>query len=491
MKSNDILNRDDIRASMQTAIKNNDTEGFCNAFDSMMECIKSDVKNEYQQKFDNLNQEVDSRILAARGVRQLTSEEHTYYQKLTEAMKDRNPKQAVANLEVVMPKTVIDSVFEDLRTNHPLLSKINFIPAGGAVEMIMNTNGHQEAAWGPLTSKIVEEMTAGFKKVPTSLMKLSAFVMVCKSMLELGPEWLDRFIRESLYEMLACGMEAGIVAGDGKDKPIGMNRQVGDGVSVVSGAYPKKAAITVSDLSVETVGNLLSMMAVDAHGKPRIIKGVLFICNPQDYYQKVMPATTIMAPDGTYRNDVMPYPMSVIPSPALNRGEAIIGIAERYFAAAGTAKEGRIEYSDDYHFIEDERAYIIKAYANGMPKDNNSFLLLDISKLTPAVWKVENITPVAPSNVATLSDLKIGSLSLNTAFKPDTMTYTATTTNATNTITAVPSDAGAEIQIKVGEAEISNGAAATWQDGENTVTVNVTAADGKTKKTYTVTVTKS
>lgn len=491
MKSNDILNRDDIRAMMQNAVKNNDTEGFVNAFESMMECIKVDVKNEYQQKIDNLQQEMDTRILAARGVRQLTSEEITYYQKMSEAMKDRNPKQAVANLDVVMPKTVIDSVFEELRTNHPLLSKINFIPAAGAIEMIMNTNGHQEAAWGPLTAEITKDMTAGFKKVSTSLMKLSAFVMVCKSMLDLGPEWLDRFVRESLYEMLACGMEAGIVAGDGKDKPIGMNRQVGDGVSVVSGAYPKKAAITVSELSVETVGNLLSMMAVDANGKPRIIKDVLFICNPQDYYQKVMPATTIMAPDGTYRNDVMPYPMSVIPSPALNRGEAIIGIAERYFAAAGTAKEGRIEYSDDYHFIEDERAYIVKAYANGMPKDNNSFLLLDISTLSPAIWKMENITPAAPSNDATLSDLKIGGLTLSPEFAKGTTSYTATTKNATNTITATPSDAGGEIQIKVGEVEINNGAAATWEPDANTVTINVTAADGTTKKAYTVTVTKS
>ena len=58
------------------------------------------------------------------------------------------------------------------------------------------------------------------------------------------------------------------------------------------------------------------------------------------------------------------------------------------FAAAGTAKTGRIEYSDEYRFLEDERVYIVKAYANGMPKDNNSFLYLDISGLKPASYKV-------------------------------------------------------------------------------------------------------
>ena len=38
---------------------------------------------------------------------------------------------------------------------------------------------------------------------------------------------------------------------------------------------------------------------------------------------------------------------------------------------------------------------------------------------------------------------------------------------------------------------IDNGSAATWTTGANTVTVKVTAADGTTTKSYTVTVTKS
>ena len=70
------------------------------------------------------------------------------------------------------------------------------------------------------------------------------------------------------------------------------------------------------------------------------------------------------------------------------------------------------------------------------------------------------------------------------------MTYTAETTNATNTVTAVPSDAGVEIEVLVNNSKIDNGRAATWQSGSNTVKVNVTAADGTAKKTYTVTVTK-
>ena len=85
-------------------------------------------------------------------------------------------------------------------------------------------------------------------------------------------------------------------------------------------------------------------------------------------------------------------------------------------------------------------------------------------------------------------DLKIGGLKFNEEFSPDTTTYTVTTTNATNTITAIPANGTAEIEIKVGEIGVTNGASAKWNEGSNTVTVNV--VDGAQKKTYTVTVTK-
>ena len=491
MNNNDIRSREELRTLIQKAVRDNDAEAFQAAFDEMLQRVGLDVQQEYENRMNDLQQELDSRILSARGVRQLTSEERNYYQKLGEAMKATDPRQAVTGMDAVLPKTVIDSVFDDLRTNHPLLSRINFMATGGAVEIIVNTNGYEEAVWGDLCDDIVKELTSGFKKINTGLYKLSAFMPVCKAMLDLGPEWLDNYVRQVLFEAFANGMEAGIVTGDGNKKPIGMDRQVGDNVTVTGNAYPKKAAVKVSDLTPATVGNLISIMAADPNGKTRRVQGVILLVNPQDYYQKVMPATTVQAPDGTYRNDVLPYPMDVIQSVSLPRGEAIIGIASQYLAMAGTSPNGKIEYSDHYHFLEDERVYLVKGYANGMPKDNNAFLRLDISGLQPATWKVTQVTAPTPSDDATLSALTIGSQALTPTFAAATVSYTATTTNATNTITAVPSDAGAEIHVLVNNAEIDNGTAATWQTGSNTVKVNVTAADGTTTKTYTVTVTKS
>lgn len=397
MINNDVRSREEIRTAMQRALSENDTEGYASAFEEMMQRVALDIREEFDSQLEQFRQENDSRILSARGVRQLTSAETRFYQKVIEAMKARDPKQALANLDEVMPETVINNVLDDLRTDHPLLSRVNFIPTGAAVRMIVNTNGSERAAWGTLCAEIVKELTSGFKSVDTTLFKLSAFIPVCKAMLDLGPTWLDRYVREILYEALANGLEYGIVDGTGKEMPIGMTRQVGDDVTVTGGEYPRKAAVKITDLRPETVGSLLSQVATDPNGKRRRASNVILLVSVEDYYSKVMPATTLMAPDGTYRNDVMPYPMAVIPTAALSAGEAVFGLANRYFGAAGMDTDGRIEYSDDYRFLEDERVYLIKLYANGMPLDNSAFVLLDITGLKPAVLKVETVSAASES----------------------------------------------------------------------------------------------
>lgn len=90
---------------------------------------------------------------------------------------------------------------------------------------------------------------------------------------------------------------------------------------------------------------------------------------------------------------------------------------------------------------------------------------------------------------ARLSGLTIGAATLVPTFDPDVKEYTASTTNATNTITATPEDDEATVTIMNGETPVTNGQAATWTDGQNTVTVNV--KNGTAEETYTVTVTKT
>ena len=387
MKNKDVLamEKAQILQKMNAAIQGNDADAFAKSFEELSMNIQENVMHEA----GIMRQQADASILAARGVRQLTTEENEYYQKVIEAMKSSNPQQALTELDVVMPKTTIDAIFEDLTTEHPLLEAVQFQNTSGLIEMLINANGEELASWGTLTAEITKELTSGFKKVSMTLSKLSAFLPVAKSMLDLGPAWLDRYTRDILSEALANGLENGIINGTGKDMPIGMNRQVGEGVTVTGGVYPEKTPVAVTSLDPVAYGNILANLAKGPNGKTRKIDNVIMVINPVDYFKKVMPATTIRTPDGAYVNNVLPYPTTMIQSAQIAEGKAIIGLGKRYFMGIGTAKSGKIEFSDECKFLEDERIYLVKLYGHGEPLDNEAFMYLDISGLLPLVQEVK------------------------------------------------------------------------------------------------------
>lgn len=383
----DADKKNKILQKMSQAIKEDNTDGFTQAWTDLADSIQQAVLEDAKE----IMASNDAAVLAQRGVRQLTGDEKKYYQQIITAMSSGNPKQAMADLNVVMPKTVIDAVFEDLTTEHPLLDAIDFQNAGAVTEWLINQNPRQLATWSPLCAEIVKELTSGFKKIDLQQNKLSAFIPICKAMLDLGPAWLDRYVRTVLSEALYLGLEDGILNGKGQTanlhEPIGMRKNMMGAVDPATG-YPDKAKVAFNSFDPLSYGNLLATMAETENGNPRIVRDVILVVSPKDYLTKVMPATTVRAPDGTYVNNVFPVPTTVVQSTCIADNEAIIGLGKRYLMAAGTGKSGKIEYSDDYRFLEDERVYLTKFYGHGQPKDNNSFLLLDITNLKPTVQQV-------------------------------------------------------------------------------------------------------
>ena len=478
------LERNAILQKMSQAIQANDTDAYNAAFGELCQMIQDSVMDRAKQYIG----ESDTRVLSDRGVRQLTSKEKEYYEKLIDAMKAEDPKQAVNNLDVVMPESVIDQVFEDLRTSHPLLSKIDFRGLTGLTRIMMNTNGYQRATWGKLCASIVQELTSGFKEVDVTQDKLSAFLPVCKAMLDLGPRWLDTYVREVLSEALANGLEYGIINGTGKDMPIGMMKQVGDNVTVTGGEYPDKVPVKITKLDNIQLGKQAAILAIGENGKTRVVRNLILVVNPADYYAKVLPAIQYPAPGGGYVN-ALPFEMDIIQSAEVPAGRAVFGMAKMYFLGGGVGNNGRILYSDDYHFLEDERVYLIKAYAAGFAKDNNSFIVFDISGLQPAYYKVESVASVTDVENASLADIKISNNSLSPEFAAGTLEYTVKTSDASNAVTAVPADATAELEITYNDKAIANGSRITWAEGAGNV-IKIKVTDGSATKTYQITVTK-
>lgn len=482
----------EIMNNLHQAIQSGDETKFAEAFAAYTESIEDAVMAEAR----GMVQAADANILAGRGARQLTSEENKYYEEVIQAMRSSNPRQALTDLDVVMPKTVIDTVFEDVVKDHSLLEAITFTNTSGMIEMLMNKGETHLASWSGLTAEIAKELSAGFKKVNLQLFKLSAFVPVAKSMLDLGPTWMDRYVRAILGEAIANGLEEGIVTGNGKEMPIGMNRQVGEGVTVTDGVYPEKDAIELKGLDPVSFGAIIAGIATKTNGDPRIVKELLMIVNPVDYFTKVFPATTVQGADGTYRKDILPFPTKVEQSVHVPQGKSIIGLGRRYFMGIGTGKSGKVEFSDDYRFLEDERIYLTKLYGYGEPLDNNAFVVVDITNLKAAAVRTmvvneagEPMPVYYPVFDARALDIVVGSLTLDPEFNKSNPNYTSATTNATNAITVTPVDEEATIEIDVDGTPVVNGASATWADGINVVTVNITS--GTETEKYTIEVTKS
>lgn len=393
MKSKDLIMQE-LKDKLVAAFKSTDENEIAQAFAGFAESVQQNIMDENK----TYQQTADTSILSKRGMHQLTAQESQFYQKLIGAMQSPDIRQAFTTIDLALPETVIDNVMADIKVAHPLLAAIKFTNTTALTKMIINKQGAQLAVWGPLNSAITAEMSGAIGVIDLTLSKLSAFMPISKDMLAVGPAWIDAYVRAVLSEAIALATETAIVTGTGLNMPIGMDRDVSDGVTVTAGVYPKKAAVAITDLAPLAFGGLLATLAAGPLGTRPVTK-VLMILNPVDYFTRIFPGTTVRAADGTYATNVFPFPTEVIQSAAVTAGEAIIGIADKYFLGigAGTAG-GKVEFSDEFRFLDDQRVYLTKLYGNGRPLDNGAFIRLDISALVPMALQVY-VTNIADTPV--------------------------------------------------------------------------------------------
>lgn len=350
----------------------------------------ADAAAEYRQT-------ADASILASRGVRSLTSAEQSFYDGIITAMQAPDVRQALTGADKTIPQTVIDTVLADIENKHPLLAALDIVNTYGSTKWILAKDKMQRAQWGAITSAITAELTGEIDKLEFSDHKMTAFLPVPKDLLKLGASYLDAYVRRILTDALACGLEYGAVKGTGNNMPIGMVKNL-DG-AVTSGNYADKTAVAVTSFDVTSYMALVARLAEkpkatgQASGRPRAVTKVALIVNPTDYLTKIIPATTVLATDGSYKRDIFPFPTEVFQTEQLNTGEAVLGVMEngkiKYQMFVSTGTSGNIEYSDDYRFLEDARVYAIKLLGTGRPVDNNCFVKLNIANLEALKLKVE------------------------------------------------------------------------------------------------------
>ncbi len=379
--------------ALQAAMKSGDENAVKQAWEQFHESVVESVKADYEMAAG------DRAALAQRGYRQLTGAETEFYQKMITAGKAADPRQEFTSLlgtEGAMPETIIEDVFRELTQEHALLSKINFQDVKYLTRWILNDHTKQTAVWGPINGEITKKLESSFREVSLTLYKLTAYTVIPKDMLDLGPAFLDNYIRTILKESIAISLEKAIVDGNGLNCPIGLDRNIGKSTSMnPSSGYAKKTAVKLKSFEPKEYGNVISQLVETENGGMRNFTSVTLICNMKDYLQKIMPATTVLNAAGAYTKDIFPFPTDTVISNEVETGEAILCLPEEYFLGLGGNKEGVIEYDDSYKFLEDQRTYKIKLHGTGKAWDNTVSVLLDISELDPAYITVRNETVTA------------------------------------------------------------------------------------------------
>lgn len=394
-----IAKEQESAMALMKALKAGDEKEMQKAWEDFHNSIVEAVKEDYEETL----QSQDKDILSKRGSRVLTNAEQKFYEKFIESAKTSNPKQALIDLlntDNGMPETIIEDVYKDLLEEHPLLAKIKFQNVKYLTSWLLNDHTPDQAVWGEINDEIAKQIESGFKAINITQGKLSAYLIIPRDMLDLGPAFLDNYVRTILKEVMACGLEYGIIKGTGiKGEPIGLIRDINKEVSVnQETGYPSKKAIVVTDFSPKSYGELVGKnMVKKENGKLRKITVLQMIVNPIDYLTKVMPATTVQNTNGEYKRDLFPIPTETIQSVVLDENEAVLTVLGEYFLGVGHSKEGVIEYSDEFKFLEDKRTYKTKMYAFGRAEDNTSALLLDITNLDPAYITVKNVNEETPS----------------------------------------------------------------------------------------------
>ncbi|MCD8122157.1 MAG: cadherin-like beta sandwich domain-containing protein [Clostridiales bacterium] len=146
--------------------------------------------------------------------------------------------------------------------------------------------------------------------------------------------------------------------------------------------------------------------------------------------------------------------------------------------------EGKTEVATQLYFNAlkpgNAKIQVITDNSEGYDSDGQSLNMVQIGSSSITISAKAGATY---SDDATLASLRISPGTLDPEFQSDVDSYTASVSLDTErlTVSAVANDSGASVSVE-GDSGL--------QEGENTVVCTVTAEDGTTKKTYTITVNK-
>ena len=347
-------------------------------------------------------QQDDTAALAGRNQHVLTAEERKYYEALIKAGQSNRPTQALTDLVPDgMPMTILEDVYREVVDSHPLLQEVNYQNVGYLTRWVLPNNRANTAVWGAINSAITAQIETAFTTLEITQNKLSAYTEIELDMLQLGPNFVDGYVRQFLAESISIGLEKAIITGTGNGEPIGLDCVIGNNVSIGTNGYAKKTPVALTSFAPEVYGPVLEAFAKTELGNPRNFNGVTLVCSQKAYLNKVMPASTVITANGNYVSDVFPFPTKVIKSDYVpkrygsdatdNDYYGILFVPGEYDVLVGAGRTGAIEYSDEFKFLDDKRVLKTKIFATGRAKDATTAIVVDMKNMEPAYIYVKDM----------------------------------------------------------------------------------------------------
>ena len=351
--------------------ENVEPEKVAGAFNEMYNALVTDLTDKITS--EARNEVHDAQILTARGQNVLTSEERKFFNAVVQ--------EGGFTDDSILPETTQDRIFEELTKQHPLLEAIGIQDLGAATKFIYS-DPVKAFAWKELYKEISGQVNTAFSEEKITQLKITAFAVIPNDMLELGPEWVERYTRELLIESISTGLEYGYVNGRGpqQSEPIGLMKDV----NAETGAVTDKASSGTLTFAPSAYGetvvsemyNVVKALSTNEAGESRkIMNKIVMVVNPVDAIG-VQFRNTIQTTNGQWVT-ALPYNVQVIESEEVPVGKALFFVKGEYIAAV--AGGYRLKKFDQTLAIEDATLYTIKRFANGRPRDNKTALVYDLN----------------------------------------------------------------------------------------------------------------
>lgn len=351
------------------------------ALSNMMDALSDDAKTEVQ----NITEQKMAELEAAHSMK-MTNEEVKFFNELKT---DTDTKTTGGK---ILPQTTVDEIFEDMVQQHPFLQTIGLKNNGISLKIIKSdTTG--VVAWGPIFSEITSQLDASFSEDDATQSKATAFMVIPKDLEDFGPQWIKSFVVTQITEAFAVAAEEAFLIGDGKDKPIGLNRDVSKGVAVSGGVYPEKKSsgkLTFADTktAAKELAGVIKSLSKKENGHPVVAKGrTILAMSPGDTLD-VEAQFMIQNLNGQFVT-AMPFGLTTVESEFVPEGKVIAFIPDRYDAfEAGTLQ---IKQFDQTLALEDLDLYTAKQFLYGKAHDNTAAVVYDLN------ISGSGTTPTAPT----------------------------------------------------------------------------------------------